>query len=308
MTPKALSHHERVTLRVYRPWAMGWYRWGLYQNGQALRACPQTMISSNSHMPYVPTREFDTSPVTKTIAGRCVFGGVFYTHFGHFLTETLISLAQIASLADDYDHIICLASPNETKGHLPDYVMWFLSELGIDPKKIIVAHESLELEGMDLPPSPFIRKARYDGSVVEVINTLSMFDVPYHGQKLYVSRRNVDAKRQRLMNGDALEALFVEHGYRAIIPEGMPLKEQIPLLLGASALAGENGSGLHWSLLSPHIKTVFSLGWHLPLQHGICAARQQTYVNVRAPWLGPFLPRKQTVPMRYARRVLENAM
>ena len=76
-------------------------------------------------------------------------------------------------------------------------------------------------------------------------------------------------------------------------------------ICGAEAIAGENGSALHWALHSRHLRQVHALGWALDLQKGIAMVRGQSYQALRAPMTGWLQGRKQSVPIAMVRRALQ---
>lgn len=62
------------------------------------------------------------------------------------------------------------------------------------------------------------------------------------GPRILVSRR--DARSRRAANEEALEALFLRHGFESVVFKGMALADRIRLIHGASAIAGVHGAGL----------------------------------------------------------------
>ena len=150
--------------------------------------------------------------------------------------------------------------------------------------------------------TPFDARARYASHLIPLIDTAPWSNVPATGERLFLSRRHLDSRR--VTNIADIEAEFVRAGYRVLYPETLGLPDQIAQICGASAIAGENGSALHWSLYSQHIQRVDALGWSLPLQRGICALRGQSYTALRDPVFGWMKGRSQTVPLGVVQRAL----
>jgi hypothetical protein len=218
---------------------------------------------------------------------EAIYAGLFYAGFGHFITETLPNLLAVAEAKRQNPDIKLLfhtpaffrsQSQATIEGPLSRHVEFFLDLIGLDLAGSILVDRPMRVRRLLVPESPFQRKFRYKPWLCEGIDALLGPCAPT-GQKVYLSRSRWP--KPRIYDEDRAEAVFREHGYDIVHPQDLGLAEQIALVRGASALAGPQGTALHWSLYSANCRNVVSLGWPSPLQKGICKIRGQVYLDPR---------------------------
>lgn len=266
------------------------------------------MISSRAFK-AVQTRAAP-SPQATLLDGGHLWAGMIYGHFGHFITETLPRLLALRADLDAQPtlRLLGFAPPGEITTTLAG-MRWFLDRAGIDPARIDLVTEPALIAQLTVPPAPFTARYTYHPSVPQMIDRCGLSATKPSGERIFLSRGQLAAPASRITNIAQVEALFVAAGYTILHPETLPVPDQIARITAAAVLAGENGSALHWSLYSPHIQKVQSLGWSLALQQGICAVRGQTYQALRDPLFGRFRTRRQSVhPKHISPYLAESAL
>ena len=304
---------EPILLRdlVITPFRAGAFSTQIYRATAAkgpVAALGPLLISSRAHRAI----RWPGTPAAKAeIPGPAIWGGVFYAHFGHFITEFLPRLLTLQSLARRFPDAPILTIPQPDAPTLapdapalPAHAHWFLSQLGIDPARIVQCTEPCRIGQLLVPQTPFAARARYHPDLIPLIDAAPWANAPATGERLFLSRRHLDSTRSRVTNIAEVEAAYIRAGYRVLYPETLSLPDQIAQICGATAIAGENGSALHWALYSRHLRHVHALGWTLNLQKGIAILRGQTYQPLRAPLTGWMKGRQQSVPIAVVRRAL----
>jgi capsular polysaccharide biosynthesis protein len=272
------------------------------------RALPIAPLFTSTDSVFPVARPPVAAP-SATISGTCLWGGVAFDAFGHWLTETFPYLARMQPL---------LAAHPEAEVLMirrigPAPLAWgalhrsFADRIGLDLSRIRVVMQDTRVERLILPPDPFGRANHYTPDTIASLDAAGFAPAAGNGRSLFLSRRRLSAGNDRTPNIAEVEAEFAAQGYDILYPEQLTLDEQLKQIVGARHIAGENGSALHWALYSPHIRSVISLGWKLKLQAGICAARGQTCLTGRRPLIGPLLGRRQSVPLNVIRRAIAAA-
>ena len=294
---------SNVSLSPFRRGPFGTQRYHATASVGPIEALGPLLISSRAHYPL---RQPGRPLTTAEIPGQSLWGGVFYAHFGHFITEFLPKLLSLQSLANRYPdaQILTLPAPDALPGPLPAHVLWFLSNLGIDPARLVLCSAASRIEQLLVAPTPFAGRFRYHPRLLPLIDAAPWAQVAATGDRLFLSRSQLSAKA-RVLNIAEIEQTYADAGYRVIHPEALSLNDQIAQICGARAIAGENGSALHWALYSRHLRQVHALGWALELQKGIALLRGQTCQSLRAPLTGWLQARAQTVPLAVVKRALQ---
>ena len=196
--------------------------------------------------PGDPTRLPSGHVASETI-GSGVYLGHFFPVFGHFILETLTSLAYARN--DDrllIFHAWECASAEKLLNR--PHVIACLDALGIGHERIRVVTATTLVTDLLVPD----RGDMMGGAPVE--ETLAVYGriaeyarlriVDSGLRKLYLSRR-LYSKRRRLLDEEAVEELFGRAGFHIVYPEQLPLLEQISLVSRAEVVAGPRGSNLH---------------------------------------------------------------
>lgn len=214
---------------------------------------------------------------------RAIYGGLYSSAFGHFLTETVPSLAAIRHLAMAEPGVpIVLHVPDQKKREGKElwsrrpYVDWFLERLGIDFGRLMIVRAPMRVGELLVGQSPFSGKQSYRPWVPQVMD--AVFGSGRAGtDRLYLSRTKWP--RPRIEREAEVEEVFRQAGFTVTHLQDLSLEQQLLTVCQARHLAGPQGTALHWSLYSASVRGVISLGFRSPLQRGICQVRGQTYLN-----------------------------
>jgi len=202
------------------------------------------------------------------IKGRCIYLGVMFNHFGHFLVESLarawaaINVDPSVRVIFHWSHwnpaINVFSDP--TKARLPPHVTTVLDALGIDLDRLILADTDLVVEELVIPSSQFRLSEMASTNMCTVYDhlrgqILKKKDVSKLPKKIYFTRRKLKVWTSNLrskwaVNEEAVEELFVRRGFEIIAPEQLPFEEQIALTSNATKLAAMTGSSLHMILFN----------------------------------------------------------
>lgn len=210
-------------------------------------------------------RARDPGTLTEALAGRrvetrlkrAVYLGHAFTHFGHFLLETLSALYWVRHVDAD---VALLFHPFEAGGEnvftQRPHGIECLALLGIPAERIVMATTDLAVDELLLPPRPYDMSAgpRYDFSdVYRLLREAALHSAVNRAggsqaRRIYLSRRRLAVQaRRRLANEAATERRMKWRGFSVLHPELMSLSDQIRAAAAADILAGVDGSALHLS-------------------------------------------------------------
>ena len=184
---------------------------------------------------------------------RAIYLGHAFTHFGHFLVETIPALYWIRYAEADTP---LLFHPFDEDGRnvftdLP-YGVECLALLGLSPDRIVMATSDIAVEELLMPPRSYDikRGPRYDfRDVYRILREAAQrpsgarVRVPH----VYLSRRLLNRRFQRLSNEAAVERRLARRGFAIVHPQQLSFAEQINVAAAADVVAGVDGSALHLS-------------------------------------------------------------
>ena len=183
---------------------------------------------------------------------RALYLGHAFTHFGHFLIETVPALWWARQVDDD---VALIFHPFDEAGrnvfaetaHGRDC----LALLGLAPERIVMATTDLVVEELLLPPRHYDMRTgpRYDfREIYRTLTAAAQRSQPTAAaSRIYLSRRLLKRRLRRLSNDAAVERRIARRGFAIAHPQHMSLVEQINAAAGADIVAGVDGSALHLS-------------------------------------------------------------
>lgn len=186
--------------------------------------------------PPMPSRAVTRLP------GRHMWGGLFYGHFGHFMTETMSRCWAFDQ--GGIDSIIFV--PKHDK--LTDFAAYrsdALDLLGIRAKPV-VAREPVEVEELVVPGQGFGlgRIARGTPEFRDTMRRLSANLPDDPPCRIYISRTRFQG-RGGIIAEVAVEQNMARNGYRVIHPERMALIDQLRAYKSATHVVGVDSSAFH---------------------------------------------------------------
>lgn len=179
-----------------------------------------------------------------------VYAGRFYAHFGHFLLESVPSLYQAAPHAET---IACHPNPATWQ---PVWITarfrgFLLEALGIAAERIHLIQQPTHFAKLIVPPleaGPVTRAVgpNYIAASAKIREYALAHGPAHDAQRIYLSRRMFTGGSYRaLENEAALEEMLARHGFSIVIPEQLPIEEQIRTIASAELVVGVDGSALH---------------------------------------------------------------
>jgi hypothetical protein len=187
-----------------------------------------------------------------------LYGGLFYSHFGHFLVESLGRLW--AATAPEYADLPIYAHPLWGRPDLeaPEgFCAFTLAALGIDPARIVLVEETLAVERLFVPKLRFwFGEGGFDVPFLQfLVKAQKAVEAFAQGpKKLYVSRTQWDPARGIVVGEADFEAYLEGQGYVAIHPQTMSFREQLAHYAAAEKIIFAEGSALHACVLLPALR------------------------------------------------------
>lgn len=182
-----------------------------------------------------------------TLAGRWIWGGVLWAHFGHFLVESTGRLWGIAAAQGKIDKIAFILKRPGRAGELHGFQQAFFDLCGITvPVKIIdapTAFEELVVPGQGFGLGQIIQGTpQFRGYITQSFGK----DVPPEGsEKLYISRSLLGLNKGGLIGEDEVEMRLAQEGYEIFHPQKHDMRTQIARYKAATHIVAAEGSALH---------------------------------------------------------------
>jgi hypothetical protein len=210
---------------------------GVYADGKFLE---DSLLERGQPAPLPEIRE--------CLPGSYIFGGCLFSHFGHYIWE---SLARLYAIRQCDTHPILFLSPND---RIFTMQKMFFKTLGIKNEiHLVKVPTSVKNLIYSLPGSAIDPLFITD----EQLNALSClnFSKERNGEKIWLSRSRVNSGK--IVNEEYIEAELEKIGYRIIHPETLPLREQVRLLSTSGIVAGFDGSQFFSCLFARKIRGKF---------------------------------------------------
>jgi capsular polysaccharide biosynthesis protein len=184
---------------------------------------------------------------------RGLYLGHAFTHFGHFLIETLPALWWARHVHDDVA-LIFHPFDKDSRNVFTDFPHGrdCLALLGLPADRIVMATHDLTVEDLLLPPRHYDMRTgpRYDFREIYRILVAAVRQSPpaTAATRVFLSRRRLKRRLRRLSNDAAVERRIARRGFAVMHPQHMSLVDQIRAAAGVDLIAGVDGSALHLSV------------------------------------------------------------
>lgn len=199
-----------------------------------------------NHRPLTLAPERPES-VPQTLAGRWVWGGVLWAHFGHFLVESTGRLWGIAAAQGKIDGIAFVLKRPGRAEELHGFQKAFFDLCGIDvPVKIIdvpTAFGELVVPGQGFGLGQIIQGTPPFRAYIT--QNLGKDVPPEGGEKLYISRSLLGLNKGGLIGEDEVEKRLAQEGYEIFHPQKHDMRTQIARYKAAAHVVAAEGSALH---------------------------------------------------------------
>ncbi len=168
-------------------------------------------------------------------------------HFGHAMTEQLSRLwAWPAAKALNPD-LRALVSIGPRRATLPEWQLALYEAAGVPRTDIVIFREPVIVERLIGATPMFSMPSFVHPGIAEVwdragaaLGSRAEIDAP--PERIFVSR--APALNRWCHETPELERIMTQHGYEVILPERLPLPDQVMLFRRAKAVAGFAGSGM----------------------------------------------------------------
>ena len=187
--------------------------------------------------------------------GRYLFGGMFYGHFGHFITE---STSRLWAANSNYDGIV-FTPKHASLTHFKKNHRQLFQLFGIDCPVLILGQPT-GIRQVTVPGQGFGLGNIATGTT-EFRNFLrnTLGRIPANGpEKIYISRTRYAASGG-LLGEAVLEENLRRSGYVAVFPEKMSWPEQLALYRGARKIISLDTSALHMAGMVADSNTEFAV-------------------------------------------------
>ncbi|WND03199.1 glycosyltransferase 61 family protein [Temperatibacter marinus] len=171
------------------------------------------------------------------IEGECIYGGLLFSHFGHFILE---SLARLWYIKKHPSLKIIWLSAHQQKT-LSDYQKAILDLLGIK-NEIVIVTEICRIEKLHCPDAGFLIQSKITPEQQQALYVTESKNL-VSGKKVWLSRAS--ATFGKVYNETLLEPVLKENGWLIYEPEKHSVGEQIEFLKDAEHIAGVGGSAFH---------------------------------------------------------------
>lgn len=254
----------RGRLRV--AWSQpSWFTTGAVYNsrGNLVRASQRVGgLASDHALAADPPQLPPATEPARQLTGTWLFGGTWFNHFGHFLTES------ITTLWPDEDAVGLLFVPFWFGRQVLPWQREMLDLAGRDERLEIVGTERIEVERLLVPERPVVPNGHVRPEAVGVWRQMARAAAGSSGRRVFLSRslhnRTVPedsrAARRVATNEAELDQLMQDLGFEVVHPERLTFRQQVNAVSGAEVLAGTAGSSLHLSVFSPPDSLVVEIG------------------------------------------------
>jgi capsular polysaccharide biosynthesis protein/Flp pilus assembly protein TadD len=199
--------------------------------------------------------------VSKYFAGKYIYLGWYFNHYGHFLLESFSRAWPLLEISKWEGHRF-IFHVHDANNIAQRRYLWFFEKLGIARDRILFITQDTVFEQLIIPTQQAVLARAISEKLITLYRKIALNAYQKKsgknkiGQKIYISRRFLTGNKRRGVNEQCLEQYFEGKGYRIIHPQFMPFEEQINCFVHAKSVAGCEGTGLHNVLFSLNCKTM----------------------------------------------------
>ena len=208
-----------------------------------------------------PSREqAETTSPSHTIDADVVYLGWLFSHYGHFLMQSLARVWYLTEVDPSVKVIFHAANPEQSRP--TSWAQRMLTAFGIPPERVLNPEEPVRIKRLIVPEPLFAPRSVADDHTVRVHEAMAKpyldlaarvaGDARATEQPLYLSRRRLPSS-QRLIIGEAqLEDVLQRQGFRIAYPETMSFEEQVRLINSHTDIFSNAGSAAQNVLFALH--------------------------------------------------------
>ena len=179
-----------------------------------------------------------------TLAGKWLWGGVLYHHFGHFQLQSIARLWAMTRYRDEIEGIVFVTRAQLA---LQDFEREYLRLLvGDVPVKVV--SDTTDVEALVIPGQGFGLGEIAQGTRIfrrYIAANFAKDIAPEGPDDLFISRAFQPLEKGGFVGEELLDARMEEAGYSVFWPEKHSLHEQIARYKAAKRIVALDGSALH---------------------------------------------------------------
>jgi capsular polysaccharide biosynthesis protein len=295
--PSLQTIDEAWLSRVRQGRLRTWERPDRWMTGAVYDARGRLVVESQKVGGLGGNREVMSDPLrlnversAERLDGTWLYGGHWFSHFGHFFTETVTTLWPPDL---EVEGLVFHQYVDQQPG-VEDWQRRLLELAGYGDLPVrVVAKEPIRVERLVVPSRSIVLNGWAHPGCVDVWRRISA-NLPDQGSwpaRVYLSRTAYNeslrqqGRRERTSSerDHGLDAAFESAGFDVVAPETLPVDDQIRLARSADVLAGQAGTALHLAAFARPGTRVIELGdqrshdRHMPTQlviNTICGHRQ----------------------------------
>ncbi len=216
------------------------YALGAFSNSKPLAQAHHLMYpeTTSLQLPYIKP--------TQTLAQEVIYGGIFFTHWGHFLIDTLQRLWYAKGL--DLPIVWVATWGEQTKHEVQSWQVEIFKNLGIHNTHIFLK-EPTNFSKVHFPEPGF---SIYSHLHPQHVEFLSYHEEPVtSGKYVYFSRANYKG----CVNEKHVEAMLRKRGWQIVYPETLSVEKQLSAISSAEVCLMIAGSAQHSMLFTKELQT-----------------------------------------------------
>ena len=241
------------------------------------------------------------------LAGRHLFAGQLWSHFGHFIAESMSRFWALDHMTKPPDSIIFIPKRPGKSHNIRGYQKEFFELLGINIP-INVIEEPTEIEELIIPGQGFGLGQISKGSeyfITYFANNFAKDIKPKGAKKIYLSRTNLGGREGGAVLEEVIEKNLTSQGYSIYHPQENSITDQVAQYRAVEKIIGLDGSAFHLFgfVGKPSQKVAIILRRNSNVFNGLrnqienfCAITPTLANVVVADWI----PKHKTRPGRYS--------
>lgn len=206
---------------------------------------------------FVDNRHKDAE-IRQKLTGKSLYLGWLFSHYGHFLTESLSRLWVIEEVDfQGFDYFLFNYKQNKKGDILKAQFIWdTLAKLGINKEKVVLIDDCYTIEELHIPTQALVLRSGVSKKMNSVWSQVSKPNAHPH-LKTYISRTEIP--RRSLQNEIDLQNALKEKGFKVIAPQNMSFEDQLAIYANTKLLVSPAGTGLHNAVFMPKNTRIISI-------------------------------------------------
>ncbi len=180
------------------------------------------------------------------LAGRWIYMGPLFGHFGHFMVESIARLWALREVGE-IDGVVFVPKFHRRPQHILERYLPLLRSLGVGVR-VVNLEVSTRVENLFVPVQGFGLYQMIDGAPEfrDYMRQKAFRDIaPCGPEKVYISRTQLPPARGCVLGEDRLESWLEAEGYAPFHPQKHDLLEQVAAYKSATHIVSLDCSPLH---------------------------------------------------------------